>query len=444
MIKSVMPLSLIIALRFLGLFIVLPVLSAYALSLDGANAILVGIVVGGYALTQTLFQVPFGLLSDKIGRKKTLFIGLVIFIIGSIVAALATDIYTLMFGRFLQGAGAIGSVVTAMISDLVKEETRAHAMAIMGGTIALSFAVSMVAGPLIGGYYGVDKLFWITAILATTAILILFTKVPNPPKIVHTYSEEESKMKHVFKDESLVRMYVTFLFHSSIMTMAFLIIPIVMTQSIEDGGFGWEKMDLWKVYVPAMIMGLIAMGPAAVFGEKKDKGKEIFLISIVSIGIGFLLMGFATNATLFILGVVLFFIGFNMFEPLLQSFVSKFAKVHQKGASLGVANSFAYFGTFLGGLFGGWFLHSFSRASLSIFILVLCVLWFLWILKLRNPGHRGNVYMEFDRYDRDKLDGLKPLKGIVEYYVNESEKIIVVKYDKDITNEDFIREFLVR
>ncbi len=444
MIKSVMPLSLIIALRFLGLFIVLPVLSAYALSLDGANAILVGIVVGGYALTQTVFQVPFGLLSDKIGRKKTLFIGLVIFIIGSIVAALATDIYTLMFGRFLQGAGAIGSVVTAMISDLVKEETRAHAMAIMGGTIALSFAVSMVAGPLIGGYYGVDKLFWITAALATTAILILFTKVPNPPKIVHTYSEEESKMKHVFKDESLVRMYVTFLFHSSIMTMAFLIIPIVMTQSVDEGGFGWDKMDLWKVYVPAMIMGLIAMGPAAVFGEKKDKGKEIFLISIVSIGIGFLLMGFATNATLFIVGVVLFFIGFNMFEPLLQSFVSKFAKVHQKGASLGVANSFAYFGTFLGGLFGGWFLHSFSRASLSIFILGLCILWFLWIMKLRNPGHRGNVYMEFDRYDRNKLDGLKIMKGIVEYYVNESEKIIVVKYDKDITNEDVIREFLVR
>jgi MFS family permease len=133
-----------------------------------------------------------------------------------------------------------------------------------------------------------------------------------------------------------------------------------------------------------------------------------------------------------------------MFEPLLQSFVSKFAKVHQKGASLGVANSFAYFGTFLGGLFGGWFLHSFSRASLSLFILGLCILWFLWIMKLRNPGHRGNVYMEFDRYDRDKLDGIKVLKGIVEYYVNESEKIIVVKYDKDITNEDVIREFLVR
>ncbi len=444
MMKQVMPLSLIIALRFLGLFIVLPVLSAYALTLDHSNALLVGIVVGGYALTQTIFQVPFGLMSDKIGRKKTLLIGLLIFILGSVVAALSTDIYTLMLGRFLQGAGAIGSVVTAMISDLVKEETRSHAMAIMGGTIAMSFAVAMIAGPLIGGYYGVDKLFWITAVLATTAILVLFTQVPNPPKIVHTYSEEESKMKHVFKDDSLVRMYITFLFHTGIMTMAFLIIPIVMTQSVDDGGFGWDKTELWKVYIPAMVMGVIAMGPAAVFGEKKDMGKEIFLLSIIMIAIGFALMGFATNATLFIVGVVFFFIGFNMFEPLLQSFVSKFAKVHQKGAALGVANSFAYFGAFLGGVIGGWLMHSYSRGTLASFVLVLCVAWFFWVMKLRNPGHRGNVYMEFDRYDREKLPALNEKEGIVEYYTNETEGIIVVKYDKDITDEDTIRELMVK
>jgi predicted MFS family arabinose efflux permease len=444
MIKTVMPLSLIVALRFLGLFIVLPVLSAYALTLDGANAFIVGIVVGGYALTQTIFQVPFGLMSDKIGRKKTLLIGLLIFILGSVVAALSSDIYTLMLGRFLQGAGAIGSVVTAMISDLVKEETRSHAMAIMGGTIAMSFAVAMIAGPLIGGYYGVDKLFWITAILATAAILILFTQVPNPPKIVHNYSEEESKMKEVFKDRSLVIMYVTFLFHTSIMTMAFLIIPIVMTQSVEEGGFAWDKTELWKVYIPAMVMGLIAMGPAAVFGEKRDKGKEIFLLSIILIAIGFVLMGFATSALPFIIGVVLFFIGFNMFEPLLQSFVSKFAKVHQKGAALGVANSFAYFGAFLGGMIGGWILHSYSRATLAVVVLLLSALWFWWVMKLRNPGHRGNVYMEFERYDKDRLDALKDKEGIVEYYTNETEGIIVVKYDKDITNEDSIREMLVK
>ena len=439
-----MPLSLIVALRFLGLFIVLPVLSAYALTLEGANTFIVGIVIGSYALTQAIFQIPFGMLSDKIGRKKTLLFGLLIFIVGSVIAALSTDIYTLMLGRFLQGAGAIGSVVTAMISDLVKEETRAHAMAIMGGTIALSFAIAMVVGPIVGGIYGVDKLFWITAGLTVFAILVLFTAVPEAPKIVHFYSETESKMKEVFKDKSLVIMYVTFLFHTSIMTMAFLIIPIVMTQSVDDGGFAWDKTELWKVYIPAMVFGLIAMGPAAVFGEKKDKGKEIFLISIVLIATGFLLMGFATNAILFIVGVVFFFIGFNMFEPLLQSFVSKFAKVHQKGAAIGVANSFAYFGAFMGGMLGGWVLHVYSRGTLALIVLGLSVLWFLWVLKLRNPGHRGNVYMEFDRYDKEKLPAMKDLAGVVEYYTNETEGVSVVKYDKDVTNEDVIREMMVK
>lgn len=444
MIKTVMPLSLIVALRFLGLFIVLPVLSAYALTLDGASVFIVGIVIGSYALTQAIFQIPFGMLSDKIGRKKTLLFGLLIFILGSVIAALATDVYTLMLGRFLQGAGAIGSVVTAMISDLVKEEVRAHAMAIMGGTIALSFAVAMIVGPLVGGIYGVDKLFWITAVLTVFAIFVLFTAVPEAPKIVHHYSEAESKMKEVFKDKSLVIMYVTFLFHTSIMTMAFLIIPIVMTQSVEEGGFAWDKTELWKVYIPAMIFGLMAMGPAAIFGEKKDKGKEIFLLSIVLIAIGFLLMGFATAALPFIIGVVLFFIGFNMFEPLLQSFVSKFAKVHQKGAAIGAANSFAYFGAFVGGMLGGWVLHAYSRGTLALIVLGLSILWFLWVLKLRNPGHRGNVYMEFDRYDKEKLHTMKEHAGVVEYYTNETEGISVVKYDKDITNEDVIRELMVK
>ena len=211
MIKQIMPLSLIVALRFFGLFIVLPVLSIYALEMEGATPFLAGLVVGGYALTQAAFQVPFGLMSDKVGRKKTLLFGLLIFIVGSVIAAMSDNIYMLLIGRFLQGAGAIGSVVSAMIADLVKEEQRAHAMAVMGGTIALSFAAAMIVAPIVGGHWGIDKLFWLTAILSVMAIGILFTAVPKPPKIIHSYAEEESKMMEVFKDKSLTRMYITFL-----------------------------------------------------------------------------------------------------------------------------------------------------------------------------------------------------------------------------------------
>ncbi len=442
MIKQIMPLNFIVALRFFGLFIVLPVLSVYALDMEGATPFLAGVTVGGYALTQAIFQVPFGLMSDKFGRKPILFFGLVIFIIGSIIAAMADNIYMLMIGRFLQGSGAIGSVVSAMIADLVKEEQRAHAMAIMGGTIALSFAVAMIVAPLVGGHWGIDKLFWLTAILSVMAIGVLFTSVPKPPHIVHTYSEEESKFTEVFKDKALVRMYITFLFHSSIMTMAFFIIPIVMTHGVTEGGFGWEKAELWKIYFPAMIFGFIAMAPAAILGEKHGKGREIFMLSVAIIFVAFMAMGFASTPLIFGIGVTLFFIGFNMFEPLLQSFVAKFAKVHQKGAALGVANTFAYTGIFLGGLLAGWIMQHYDRTTLSMIVGAISIVWFIWVATMPSPNNRGNVYLPLDLFDREKVASLTKHEAIVESYVNETEKIAVVKFNKDLIDEDEVRGML--
>ncbi len=437
-----MPLSLIVALRFFGLFIVLPVLSIYALDMEGATPFLAGLVVGGYALTQAVFQVPFGMMSDKFGRKQVLLFGLLIFIAGSVIAALSDDIYILLIGRFLQGAGAIGSVVSAMIADLVKEEQRAHAMAIMGGTIAMSFAVAMIVAPIVGGNWGIDKLFWLTAILSIIAIAVLFTSVPKPPHIVHSYSEEESTFLQVFKDKALVRMYVTFFFHWLIMTMAFFIIPLVMTGTVEEGGFGWEKAALWKVYMPAMILGVLSMAPAAIFGEKYGKGKEIFMLSIVAIIIAFLAMGFARSPWVFIVGVVFFFIGFNMFEPLLQSFVAKFAKVHQKGAALGVANTFGYSGIFFGGILAGWLMQHYDRETLALVVLAISVVWFVWVFTMPSPNNRGNVYLPLELFDREQVAGLTQHEAIVESYVNETEQIAVVKYNKDLIDEDEVRGLL--
>ena len=435
--KKVLPLSLIVALRFFGLFIVLSVLSQYALELPGGTALLAGIAVGGYALTQAVLQVPFGVLSDRIGRKKTLLLGLLIFAAGSVIAALADNIYMLLLGRFLQGAGAIGSVVTAMIADHVREDQRAHAMAVMGMTIAMSFAAAMIIGPLVGGFYSVSALFWLTAILALLALLILFTAVPEPPKIKHSYSEEEAKIKHVFKDKDLVRMYITFLFHSSTMAIAFFLIPLVMKQK-----FGMGPEDYWKVYLPAVIFGIVAMGPAAVFGEKYGKGKEVFLVSIGFIAAAFALMGWSDSILWFAVGAVFFFIGFNMFEPLLQSFVSKFAKVHQKGAALGVANTFAYVGIFLGGAIGGWLYQHFGATGVSTFVLIVSIFWGAWIYTMRSPGVRDNIFLPFSEYDREKMDGLKLINGVTDFYLNETEEIIVVKFDNEIVEEDVIRTFL--
>ncbi len=440
MFKKVMPLSAILSLRFLGLFLVLPVLSIYAAGMEGATPLLVGIIVGGYALTQALLQVPFGTMSDKIGRKMTLLIGLLIFLVGSIVCALSDDIYMLMFGRFLQGAGAIGSVITAMISDLVPEETRGKAMAIMGATIAMSFALAMGLGPVLGAAYGLSFLFWLTAVFAVVAIVLLFTKVPTPPKIKHIYHNTTST-KDILKDNNILSMIIINGMQKGMMTIAFVLIPLILVH--EQYGFGWDKAELWKVYVPAMLAGLVAMGPAAVFGEKHNKAKEIFLLSIVLFIFAFIAMGFATTDGFFVTGVIAFFIAFNMMEPLVQSMISKYAKVHQKGAALGIGNSVAYFATFIGGTLAGIFLDFLDREMLGATIAVIGVLWFIWTLRLQKPIKHAILYIPLDDVNEEKLHALEH-EAIAEWYINENERIAVVKYHSEAIDEEALKAKILK
>ncbi|PIF04241.1 MAG: MFS transporter [Arcobacter sp.] len=436
MFKTVMPLSLIIAFRFLGLFIVLPLISIYALSLPGATPTLVGIVIGGYAITQMIFQIPFGIMSDKLGRKGTIIVGLLLFAIGSIICAISTDILTLLLGRFLQGAGAIGAVVTAMISDIVKEEERPKAMALMGGSIAASFAVAMLVGPLVGAYAGINTLFYITAVLALVSIVILIKKVPHPPIVTHTY-HTHSKISFLI-NPNLIKMNITNFLQKSMMTFAFMIIPIILTQN-----YDWEMTDLWKVYLPSMIAGVVAMGPAAVLAEKKGKFKQILLMGIVFFILSYYLIGNATSDTWFLIGVVIFFIGFNMHEPIMQSLTTKYIKVHEKGKVLGLFNSFGYLGTFVGGFIGGIFLTegidgSFTESlhTISMFIVVISILWMVLIVTLPNPAKMKIAYFDLSDKDQTKFDLLDNLKGCDEWYINNTENLIIIKYDEDLLNED--------
>lgn len=435
MIKSVLPLSLIIALRFLGLFLVLPVISVYAINLEGATTTLVGIVVGGYALTQMLFQVPFGIISDKLGRKGTIVMGLILFAIGSLICAVSTDIYSLMLGRFLQGAGAIGAVVTAMISDLVKEEQRPKAMATMGMFIGISFAVSMLAGPTLGSALGVESLFYITMVLALGSIFVLLKMVPNPPHITHTYNGK-TKLSSVLLNANLVKMNITNFLQKGLMTFAFMIIPMVLLRSYE-----WQMSDLWQVYLPAMIFGFLAMAPAAIIAEKKGKFKEILVIGIALFGISYLVIGLSGSSVVFIIGVVLFFIGFNMHEPIMQSLATKFAKVHQRGLVLGIFNSFGYLGTFLGGLLGGMFFENASLSAIVIAIAIVCVAWAILIITMPNPVKKKFVYLSMDEYNLDKKDNLEH-EGIDEWYLNNTERIIAIKYSNEKIDEESIKALL--
>lgn len=436
MIKSIMPLSFIIALRFFGLFIVLPVISVYALSLNGANATLVGIVVGGYALTQVIFQVPFGIMSDKLGRKGTIVTGLLLFAIGSLICAIANDIFALMLGRFLQGAGAIGAVVTAMISDLVKEEQRAKAMATMGMFIGLAFAVAMLAGPVIGAFVSIPTLFFLTMFLALFSIYILLKKVPNSPVITHTYNEK-LRVSDILGNANINKMNLTNFLQKALMTFAFLIIPIILTKH-----YNFEMKELWYVYLPAMIFGILSMAPAAIIAEKKGKFREILVLGIIFFIISYLAIGFSQSATVFIIGVTIFFIGFNMHEPIMQSLATKFAKVHQRGAVLGTFNSFGYLGTFVGGVLGGVMLDNIDLSTFSIVIAVVCVVWAILIMSMPNPSKTKSLYLDLGIYKLENSKKLDENRAICEWYINNSENIIVVKYLNEEIGEDEIKAIL--
>lgn len=440
MFKEVLPLSSILAFRFFGLFVVMPVLSLYALMLDGANAMLIGVAVGGYALSQFALQIPFGLLSDKIGRKVTIAMGLLIFILGSIVCYLADDIYMLILGRFLQGAGAIGAVVSAMIADVVKEESRTKAMAIMGGSISVSFTLAMILGPVLSSLYGTEYLFLLSAVLALLSIVVLYMFGKTPPKVSYSFKSEESRWYEVLKDKNLQRMNLTNFLQKGFMTLTFIIIPIASIKA-----YGFEAQSLYQIYIPAAILGLFAMAPAAIIAQKRSKYKEVLIFGILLFALSYILLG-VDNSLFFFLGVMLFFIGFSTHEPIMQSLASKFAKAHQKGAALGVFNSFGYLGTFAGGVLGGFLYEVYGIGTITIFVVTSSIFWATIIYFMPNPSKLKNCYFDIEHitYKKEVLENLNELDGIVEWYINEHEKIAIIKYDSDINSEDDILKFLRR
>ncbi|EAI7269014.1 TPA: MFS transporter [Campylobacter lari] len=427
MLKTVLPLSFIVGTRFFGLFIVLPVLSLYALNLKGANEFLVGLLVGVYALTQMALQVPFGMISDKIGRKKTMLIGLVVFIIGSLVCSYADDIYTMMFGRLLQGAGAIGAVATAMISDFINEENRGKAMAIMGSFIGLSFAASLVLSPLMSAKFGLSSLFDLSAILSLICIVLLFSVVPKEHTIVH--ENTKTPLKKLLKEKNLALMNLTNCMQKMLMSIAFLSIPLVLVHE-----FNYPSENLWHVYVSSMVLGFLAMGLSGSLGEKRGLSKEILLLGVAFFIIAYIIFAFSHNALVFMVGVVVFFIGFNLHEPIMQSCASKFAKVNEKGAALGVFNAFGYFGSFLGGVVGGYFLHHFSLVTLAFILVILSVIWFVLLLFLQSPADFKNVYLSLET--KHGLNNIKGINGVLDVYKNS--KFLVIKYNKKLTSEEEI------
>ena len=428
MLRSVLPLGFIAASRFFGLFIILPVLSLYALELDGANEFLAGLTIGAYAITQMIFQLPFGSLSDRFGRKFMIFVGLIIFIIGSLICAISTDIYTMLFGRLLQGCGAVGAVATAMISDLVSEDKRSKAMAMMGGMIGIAFAISMILSPLLSREFGLSSLFYLSIIVTIFCIFLLFSAVPKEPKIHH--HDPKIPLTKLLKQKDLAIMNLTNLMQKMLMSCAFVAIPIVLVKSLEYSGD-----NLWIVYLISMIFGFLAMGMAGFLGDGKGHSKKLLLIGVVLFIISFIGFGVANSAVSFIIFVVIFFIGFNIHEPILQSCASKFAKSNQRGSALGIFNSFGYLGSFLGGAVGGYLLHSYNITALAAVLAVVLAIWLLILFQLSDPR-----IFQIIRLKNADISILDSVNGIVDRYKQNGYS--VVKFNSNIISRDEVISIL--
>lgn len=426
MFKAILPLSFVVFLRFLGLFIVLPVISLYVAEFGETSAILLGLAVSGAYLTQIIFQTPFGILSDKIDRKKVVMAGLFIFLIGSVICALADNIYMLILGRFIQGAGAIGGVVSAQITDLVREEQRTGAMAIMGGGIFASFTLAMLIGPIIGGYVGVAWLFWLTALLTVISMILLLV-VPATPKISYSFKQKPQKSA---RNLNLTIMNCSSFLEKMFMTLIFVVIPLCFVNEL-----GSHKEDLWKIYTPAALCGIFALAPASILAEKYGRAKLVlgygvglFLLAYMLLAIG----GAENYLWLFVAGITLFFIGFATLEPIMQSLTSKYAKAHERGKALGVFTTYAYAGSFAGGVLGGVLYHHFGIMWIGIIVSIICALWLGSLLFLANPTKQKNLYLPISEYDSDKIATLESTNGIIEIYTNDTEGVIVLKYNSDM------------
>lgn len=422
--KNTIILSLIIASRFFGLFIVLPVISLYSSSLKGASEFSTGLIVGIYAIFQMIFSLPFGTLSDKIGRKKTMLLGLIIFIIGSFICSYADDIYTMLLGRMIQGIGAIGGVATAMIADLTSEKDRAKAMAIMGGAIGMSFAAAMVVGPLMAKFFGLKSLFDLSAILSILCILALFI-LPKEKQIIIA---EKIPFKLAFTSKNLNKLYLTCYLQKMLSSSTFFYIPLAFVNT-----YSQDKNNLWMLYLLAIFFGFLAMGVGGVVGESKGKSKTI-LLSGIALFILSLALFLLNNFIFYLLAVVVYFCAFCIHEPIMQSSISKICKARQKGLCLGFANSCGYFGSFSGALFAGIFTH-FDFLGFKLFLIleiIFCIVWFYLLSSMDNPNDFKNLKI-------DKInDKIKNNEFVID--VNFKNDYYLVKYNsKKISSEELLR-----
>jgi len=436
--RASLSLAGIYMLRMLGLFMILPVFSIYARHLEGATPALIGLAISAYGLTQALLGIPFGLWSDKAGRKPVIAIGLLIFAAGSVVAALADSIYGVILGRSIQGAGAVAAVVMALAADLTREEHRTKAMALIGISIGISFALSMVAGPLLEGLIGVKGIFWIIAVLALAGIAVLFLIVPTPvvSRFHRDTQAQPAQFGTVLKNPELLRLDFGIFSLHAILTATFVVVPLILRDSLQ-----WETANHWKVYLPVFLLSMFSMVPFVILAETKRKMKPVFVafIGVVALAdAGLLLSGLLPGGgNLYAIGFLLyvFFTAFNLLEATLPSMVSKVAPSELKGTAMGIYSTAQFLGAFVGGVSGGTIYGTFGIAYVFGFCALLALVWLGVALRMAAPRHLSSLLINFGNLGMTEAVALsaklREVAGVVEAVVLADDGVAYLKVEKD-------------
>lgn len=431
--RAVISLASLYALRMLGLFMVLPVMMLEGSSLEGATPELLGLAMGIYGLTQALLQIPAGTLSDRIGRKPVIIGGLVIFALGSVIAATADNIYGVILGRALQGGGAIASAIMALVTDLTREEHRMKAMASIGASIGLSFSVALILGPWLASLGGLQMIFAVTAVLAAGGILVTLWVIPSPPAKQHR--DASAVLPVVFAQLRNTAMWPLnigiFLLHA-LMVAIFVAIP---GQLVNAGLVG--EHHSW-LYLPVLLVAFVLMVPLIIIAEKRRKMKSVVITGALIIATALILMSLAASVWHWAVLLLLYFWGFNLMEASLPSWLSKIAPAGAKGSAMGIYSSMQFLGAFAGGSLGGWILQSYGAGILFVGLGVLVVLWALIISQSRAPRHltsvRFNVTVPAN--SESWLKQLETLPGVAEVVYLDTENAVYLKVSAD----DFSRE----
>jgi predicted MFS family arabinose efflux permease len=443
--RTAYALSGIFSLRMLGLFLILPVFAIYAKALPEVTPLLIGIAIGVYGLTQALLQIPFGMLSDHIGRKPVIIGGLLIFALGSVVAASAESIHGIIIGRALQGSGAIAAVIMALAADLSREQRRLRMMAIIGISIGIAFAMAMIIGPILNSWIGVPGIFWLTAVLAVLGIGIVVFVIPTP-KECHRHRDAEAvpgQFSKVLSDPQLLRLdFGIMILHMSL-TAVFLSYPL----TLQDLGLASDAH--WQIYLPVMVFSMVMMVPFVIIAESKRHMRSVFLGAIALLGMSvFLLYEFDHNLIAMVMGLWIFFTAFNLLEATLPSMVAKVAPGERKGTAMGVYSSAQFMGAFLGGALGGWFHTHYGNSGVFLFVTGMILLWLLVAWRMPNPNYLSNYLLPVGELDESEIGiltaKLKNIEGVNEAVIIPEDKIAYLKVDLKVVDQEVLDGYAIQ